>query len=56
MPRAGSSGTCSSRAARVVCEPDLRNTRMLAFCRSLGGEVQATLELPDKRAALVVWE
>jgi hypothetical protein len=29
---------------------------MLAFCRALGGEVRAELELPDKRAALVVWE
>ena len=29
---------------------------MLAFCRALGGEVRETLELPDKRAALVVWE
>ena len=41
---------------RVVCEPDIRNARMLAFCRALGGEVRATLDLPDKRAALVVWE
>jgi RimJ/RimL family protein N-acetyltransferase len=41
---------------RVVCEPDIRNARMLAFCAALGGEVQAELELPDKRAALVVWE
>ena len=42
-------------AERVVCEPDVRNERMLAFCRALGGEVAAELELPDKRAALVVW-
>ena len=41
---------------RVVCEPDERNARMLAFCRALGGEVREILELPDKRAALVVWE
>lgn len=41
---------------RVVCEPDERNTRMLAYCRALGGEVRETLQLPDKRAALVVWE
>jgi siderophore synthetase component len=41
---------------RVVCEPDVRNARMLAFCRSLGGEIRAELALPDKRAALVVWE
>jgi siderophore synthetase component len=41
---------------RVLCEPDERNERMLAFCRALGGERRATLELPDKRAALMVWE
>jgi RimJ/RimL family protein N-acetyltransferase len=41
---------------RVLCEPDERNTRMLAFCRALGGEVRETLQLPDKRAALIVWE
>jgi hypothetical protein len=40
---------------RLLCEPDVRNARMLAFCRSLGGEIRAELELPDKRAALVVW-
>ncbi len=57
---ASSAGSCSTACSRtgdrVVCEPDVRNTRMLAFCRALGGEVRATLELPDKRAALVVWE
>jgi siderophore synthetase component len=42
--------------SRVLCEPDERNARMLAFCRALGGEVRETLELPDKRAALIVWE
>jgi RimJ/RimL family protein N-acetyltransferase len=41
---------------RVVCEPDVRNRRMLAYCHALGGRVLAELELPDKRAALVVWE
>lgn len=41
---------------RVVCEPDVRNARMLAFCERIGGRVAAELELPDKRAALVVWE
>ena len=40
---------------RLVCEPDARNERMLAFCRALGGEVRGFLDLPDKRAALVVW-
>jgi RimJ/RimL family protein N-acetyltransferase len=41
---------------RVVCEPDVRNARMLAYCHALGGRLQAELELPDKRAALIVWE
>jgi acetyl CoA:N6-hydroxylysine acetyl transferase len=41
---------------RVVCEPDVRNARMLGYCHALGGEVRAELELPHKRAALVVWE
>ena len=41
---------------RVVCEPDVRNARMLAYCHALGGQVHAELELPDKRAALIVWE
>ena len=27
-----------------------------AYCHALGGEVRAELDLPDKRAALVVWE
>ena len=39
-----------------MCEPDVRNARMLAYCAALGGEVHAELDLPDKRAALVVWE
>lgn len=38
---------------RVVCEPNERNGRMLAFCRALGYETLATLDLPDKRAALM---
>ncbi len=41
---------------RVLCEPDERNARMLAFCRALGGDVRETLALPEKRAALIVWE
>jgi RimJ/RimL family protein N-acetyltransferase len=40
-------------AERVVCEPDERNDRMIAFCRALGHERLATLDLPDKRAALL---
>jgi acetyl CoA:N6-hydroxylysine acetyl transferase len=38
---------------RVVCEPDERNGRMLAFCRTLGHRRIATVDLPDKRAALL---
>ncbi|MGH9212041.1 MAG: GNAT family N-acetyltransferase [Acidimicrobiales bacterium] len=38
---------------RVVCEPNERNARMLGFCRALGYERLATLDLPDKRAALM---
>jgi RimJ/RimL family protein N-acetyltransferase len=37
---------------RVVCEPDIRNERMHGFCRALGYEALATLDLPDKRAIL----
>lgn len=40
---------------RVVCEPDARNTRMLALCRELGGEQLATLQLPDRRRVLIGW-
>ncbi|MGD9697117.1 MAG: GNAT family N-acetyltransferase [Thermoleophilia bacterium] len=42
-------------AERVVCEPDARNRRMIAFCERLGGVVDRHLDLPDKRAALMVW-
>ncbi len=38
---------------RVVCEPDARNGRMLAFCRALGYEQVALLDLPEKQAALM---
>lgn len=43
-------------AERVVCEPDVRNERMVAFCQRLGARREAVLDLPDKRAALMVWE
>jgi acetyl CoA:N6-hydroxylysine acetyl transferase len=42
-------------ATRVVCEPDVRNERMLAFCRALGAEPAGELELPGKRAVLMIW-
>ena len=41
------------RVARVVCEPDDRNGRMLRFCRGLGYERLATLDLGHKQAALL---
>ena len=56
LPRALVRQIVAGNEGRTVCEPDVRNARMLAFCRGLGGEVQAELELPNKRAALVVWE
>src|SRR5690606_36425092 len=41
---------------RVVCEPDVRNARMLAFCAGLGGETVDTFDFAGrKRAALVAW-
>lgn len=40
---------------RIVCEPDARNARMITLCRSLGGEVMATLDLPDRRRVLIGW-
>ncbi len=42
-------------ATRVVCEPDLRNTRMLRCCAGLGATHTGVVRLPDKDAALLVW-
>ncbi|WP_129668959.1 GNAT family N-acetyltransferase [Phytoactinopolyspora endophytica] len=39
---------------RVVCEPDARNSRMHAFCRRLGFHAIGEVDLPDKRALLMV--
>jgi L-lysine 6-monooxygenase (NADPH-requiring) len=39
---------------RVVCEPDERNARMLAFCRALEGAVRATLEKTGVEAEIQV--
>ncbi|MDA0185423.1 GNAT family N-acetyltransferase [Solirubrobacter phytolaccae] len=55
VPRALVRHLVAQNVGRTVCEPDVRNARMLAFCKSLGGEVVAELELPHKRAALVMW-
>jgi RimJ/RimL family protein N-acetyltransferase len=41
-------------ATRVVCEPDIRNKRMIRFCEALGHKHVDTIELPDKTAALMV--
>jgi acetyl CoA:N6-hydroxylysine acetyl transferase len=38
---------------RVVCEPDERNGRMIAYCHALGYETLTHVDLGDKRAALL---
>jgi acetyl CoA:N6-hydroxylysine acetyl transferase len=38
---------------RVICEPDERNHRMIRFCQALGYQRIATLDLPNKTAALL---
>lgn len=42
-----------NQAERVVCEPDARNARMLAFCRRLGHKHLGDVDLPEKKAALM---
>ncbi|MFF3754462.1 GNAT family N-acetyltransferase [Streptomyces sp. NPDC002018] len=42
------------RCARVVAEPDLRNTPSVAAFLSAGFRFSAEVDLPDKRAALMV--
>ncbi|NDL60624.1 GNAT family N-acetyltransferase [Phytoactinopolyspora mesophila] len=44
------------RGDRVVCEPDIRNTRMHAYCRKLGFRSIGEAELPDKKALLMACE
>lgn len=39
---------------RVVCEPDIRNHRMHAYCRTLGFHPIGEVDLPDKRALIMV--
>ncbi|WP_084469416.1 GNAT family N-acetyltransferase [Jiangella gansuensis] len=41
------------RGARAVCEPDVRNGRMLAYCARLGLTTLGEADLPDKRAAVL---
>ena len=43
------------QVARVVCEPDVANGRMLAFCRALGGTQIATFHFDGRRVALIAW-
>ena len=42
------------RCARVIAEPDLRNTPSVAAFLSAGFRFSAEVDLPDKRAALMV--
>jgi acetyl CoA:N6-hydroxylysine acetyl transferase len=42
-------------ATRVVCEPDVRNLRMLAFCRGLGAERIDSFDFDGRRVALFAW-
>lgn len=42
-------------ATRVVCEPNVRNERMLRFCASLGAERVAEFPFGKKTAALLAW-
>lgn len=56
VPRALVRQIVAGNDGRTVCEPDVRNARMLAFCQAVGGKVKAELDLPGKRAALVMWE
>lgn len=54
LGRAVLAGLLAERGVnRVVCEPDERNTRMLRFCERLGYSRLATVDLRDKRAALM---
>ena len=46
-PRAGST------VERVICEPNELNTRMLGYCKALGYDVLAAVDLPTKRALIL---
>jgi siderophore synthetase component/RimJ/RimL family protein N-acetyltransferase len=56
VPRALVRRIVAGHPGRTVCEPDVRNARMLAFCQALGGRIETEIDLPGKRAALVVWD
>ena len=55
-PRALVRQLVAGNEGRTVCEPDVRNARMLAFCRGARRRGPARARAADKRAALVVWE
>jgi RimJ/RimL family protein N-acetyltransferase len=38
---------------RVICEPNELNTRMLGYCKALGYDVLAGVDLPGKRALIL---
>lgn len=42
-----------NRGERAVCEPDVRNGRMLAYCDRLGLSSLGEVDLPEKRAAVL---
>jgi acetyl CoA:N6-hydroxylysine acetyl transferase len=42
-------------AQRVLCEPNVNNHRMLTYCQAMGGVIEGEVDLPGKRAAVVVW-
>ncbi|MYR40953.1 GNAT family N-acetyltransferase [Streptomyces sp. SID5910] len=48
--------TRRTRCTRVLAEPDLRNTPSVAAFRKAGFELAAEIDLPGKRAALMVRE
>ena len=41
------------RIERVICEPNELNTRMLSYCKALGYDVLAAVDLPTKRALIL---
>lgn len=45
-----------NRGGRAVCEPDVRNGRMLAYCDRLGLTSLGEVDLPEKRAAVLACE
>ncbi|MCB5180225.1 GNAT family N-acetyltransferase [Streptomyces antimicrobicus] len=45
-----------TRCTRVVAEPDVRNTRSVSAFLSSGFRLAETIDLPDKRAALMIRE